>query len=84
MQEFLTPHGFRSAVMKADQVAPDKREAWVAIQVAQGVDVLICHPWLVQTWLDLIDFLTIVWFETDYEQAAEEAASLSGSWRMWG
>ena len=84
MQEFLTPHGFRSAVMKADQVAPDKREAWVAIQVAQGVDVLICHPWLVQTWLDLIDFLTIVWFETDYPQAAEEAASLSGSWRMWG
>ncbi len=29
MQAFLTRHGFRSAVMQADQVAPDKREAWM-------------------------------------------------------
>ena len=36
-------------MVKADAVAPDKREAWVTKQVAQGVDVLICHPRLVQT-----------------------------------
>ena len=81
MQAFLTRHGFRSAVMKADQVAPDKREAWVAKQVAQGVDVLICHPRLVQTGLDLIDLPTIVWFETDYSVYTMRQASRR-SWRI--
>ena len=46
-------------------VAPDKREAWVADKVKQGIDVLICHPRLVQTGLDLIDFPTIAWYETE-------------------
>ena len=81
MQAFLTKHGFRSAVMKADAVAPDKREAWVANQVAQGVDVLICHPRLVQTGLDLIDFPTICWFETDYSVYTMRQASRR-SWRI--
>ena len=44
MDDILTRHGFRVAVMKADAVAPDRREAWVADRVKQGVDVLICHP----------------------------------------
>ena len=81
MQAFLTRHGFRSAVMKADAVAPDKREAWVANQVAQGIDVLICHPRLVQTGLDLIDFPTICWFETDYSVYTMRQASRR-SWRI--
>ena len=81
MQAFLTKHGFRSAVMKADAVAPDKREAWVAKQVAQGIDVLICHPRLVQTGLDLIDFPTICWFETDYSVYTMRQASRR-SWRI--
>ena len=81
MQAFLTENGFRSAVMKADAVAPDKREAWVANQVAQGIDVLICHPRLVQTGLDLIDFPTICWFETDYSVYTMRQASRR-SWRI--
>ena len=44
MDDMLTRHGFRVAVMKADAVAPDRREAWVADRVKQGIDVLICHP----------------------------------------
>ena len=44
MDDILTRHGFRVAVMKADAVAPDRREAWVADRVAEGIDVLICHP----------------------------------------
>ena len=59
MNDILTRHGFRVAVMKADAVAPDKREAWVADRVKQGIDVMICHPRLVQTGLDLIDFQTL-------------------------
>ena len=47
-------------------VAPDRREAWVADRVDEGIDVLICHPRLVQTGFDLIDFPTVVWFETGF------------------
>ena len=81
MNDILTRHGFRVAVMKADAVAPDKREAWVADRVKQGIDVMICHPRLVQTGLDLIDFQTLVWFETDYSVYVMRQASRR-SWRI--
>ena len=81
MDDILTRHGFRVAVMKADAVAPDKREKWVADRVKQGIDVLICHPRLVQTGLDLIDFPTIVWDEIDYSVYVMRQASRR-SWRI--
>ena len=81
MDETLTRHGFRVAVMKADAVAPDRREAWVADRVKQGIDVLICHPRLVQTGLDLIDFQTLCWYETDYSVYVMRQASRR-SWRI--
>ena len=81
MDEILTRHGFRVAVMKADAVAPDKREAWVADRVEKGLDVLICHPRLVQTGLDLIDFPTICWYETEFSvfQSTQKNTVLMGS-----
>ena len=81
MEDILTRHGFRVAVMKADAVAPERREAWVADKVKQGIDVLICHPRLVQTGLDLIDFPTICWAETDYSVYVMRQASRR-SWRI--
>jgi len=81
MDDILTRHGFRVAVMKADAVAPDRREKWVADRVKQGLDVLICHPRLVQTGLDLIDFPTLCWFETDYSVYVMRQASRR-SWRI--
>ena len=81
MDDILTQHGFRVAVMKADAVAPNRREAWVADRVQEGIDVLICHPRLVQTGLDLIDFPTIVWDETDYSVYVVRQASRR-SWRI--
>ena len=66
MEQFLSQHGFKVAVLKADTVAPDRREAWVADRVKQGIDVMICHPRLVQTGLDLIDFPTLIWYETEF------------------
>ncbi len=81
MDDILTRHGFRVTVMKADAVAPNRREAWVADKVKQGIDVLICHPRLVQTGLDLIDFPTIVWDETDYSVYVVRQASRR-SWRI--
>ncbi len=81
MSDILAKHGFRVAVMKADAVAPDRREAWVEQKVKEGIDVLICHPRLVQTGLDLIDFPTIVWAETDYSVYTMRQASRR-SWRI--
>ena len=81
LRDILERHGFSAAVMKADAVAPDRREAWVADRVAQGTDVLICHPRLVQTGLDLIDFPTICWYETDYSVYVMRQASRR-SWRI--
>ncbi len=80
MDDILTRHGFRVAVMKADAVAPNRREAWVADKVKQGIDVLICHPRLVQTGLDLIDFQTIVWGEVEFSvfQSTEKGTVLVG------
>ena len=81
MDDMLTRHGFRVAVMKADAVAPERREASVADKVKQGIDVMICHPRLVQTGLDLIDFPTICWDETDYSVYVVRQASRR-SWRI--
>ena len=81
MDDMLTRHGFRVAVMKADAVAPERREAWVADRVKQGIDVMICHPRLVQTGLDLIDFPTLIWHETDYSVYVMRQASRR-SWRI--
>ena len=81
MDEFLTRHGFRVAVMKADAVPPERRESWVAQRVEEGVDVLVCHPRLVQTGLDLVEFPTICWYETDYSVYTMRQASRR-SWRI--
>ena len=47
----------------------------------QCIDVLICHPRLVQTGLDLIDFPTIVWDETEFSvfQSTQKSTVLMGS-----
>ena len=81
LSAMLERHGFRAAVMKADRVEPSRREAWVAQRVEEGVDVLICHPRLVQTGLDLIQFPTICWYETDYSVYTMRQASRR-SWRI--
>ena len=53
----------------------------MADKVKKGIDVLICHPRLVQTGLDLIDFPTIVWGEVDYSIYVMRQASRR-SWRI--
>ena len=81
MEEFLSRHGFTVAVMKADAVPPERRESWVAQRVEEGVDVVVCHPRLVQTGLDLVEFPTICWYETDYSVYTMRQASRR-SWRI--
>ena len=81
VQQALTDHGFTAHTLKATTVTSDKREQWLSDKVASGADVIITNPRLVQTGLDLIDFPTIVWFETDYSVYTMRQASRR-SWRI--
>jgi len=57
------------------------REAWYARQVKDGVQVVICHPKLVETGLDLLDFPTIIFYESGYSLHTLRQASRR-SWRI--
>ena len=81
LKNALEKHSIPTAVLKSHTVPSEKREKWLLDQVAQGAQVLVCNPRLVQTGLDLIDFPTIVWFETDYSVYTMRQASRR-SWRI--
>lgn len=81
LRTILEREGFRVAVLKAGTVAADRREEWVVARVREGTDVLICHPRLVQTGLDLVDWPSICWVETEYSVYVMRQAS-QRSWRI--
>ena len=81
IEQFLNREGIRTAVLKSNTVKSERREEWVGRKVEEGVDVLVCNPRLVQTGLDLVDFPTIVWVETDYSVYTMRQASRR-SWRI--
>ncbi len=81
IEQFLNRENVRTAVLKSTTVKSERREEWVGNRVKEGLDVLICNPRLVQTGLDLVDFPTIVWFETDYSVYTMRQASRR-SWRI--
>lgn len=71
------------AVLTAD-VPPTEREDWIRRACAQGAQVLICHPRLVATGLDLTgetNFPTIIWAQTDWSLFLLRQASRR-SWRI--
>ena len=67
--------------MKSGSPTAAKRREWIDKQVKQGLDAMVCNPRLVQTGLDLIDFPTIIWYETDYSVYTTRQASRR-SWRI--
>jgi len=81
LSSLLERDGFRVAVLKSHTVQAKKREAWVAKEVEKGLDVLICHPRIVQTGLDLIAFPTLVFYQTEYSVYTLRQASRR-SWRI--
>ena len=72
--------GIKCAVMKAGSPAPERREQWIRQQVRNGAEALVCNPRLVQTGLDLPEFPTIVWYQTEYSTYTRRQASRR-SWR---
>jgi superfamily II DNA or RNA helicase len=80
LQRILTNEGIRSAVLRTS-VDTSKREAWYARQIKEGVQVVISHPKLVETGLDLLDFPTIIFYESGYSLHTLRQASRR-SWRI--
>jgi hypothetical protein len=62
-------------------VPTHKREAWYREQLRRGIDVAICHPKIVETGLDLLDFPTILFHETGYSLHTLRQSSRR-SWRI--
>ncbi len=79
ISDLLTKAGSRVAVLH-QSVAPVDREEWLADQVRRGVDVVVCNPKLVETGLDLIDFPTLIFYQTGYSLFTLRQASRR-SWR---
>ena len=82
LQRILSNEGIRTAVLRSS-VDTSKREAWYARQIKDGVQVVISHPKLVETGLDLLDFPTIIFSESGYSlhtlrQASRTKASGAG------
>jgi superfamily II DNA or RNA helicase len=81
LSNLLEREGLRVAVLKSHTVQAKKREAWVAKEVEKGVDVLICHPRIVQTGLDLIAFPTLMFYQAEFSVYTLRQASRR-SWRI--
>ncbi|MGA9883481.1 MAG: helicase-related protein [Candidatus Acidiferrales bacterium] len=80
LERILLDEGIRVALLTTD-VPPESRESWYERQLRAGVQAVICHPKLVQTGLDLIDFPTILFYETGYSIYVLRQASRR-SWRI--
>ncbi len=81
LKTLLEREGLRTAVLKSKTVSAKKREAWVEREVEKGVDIIICHPRIVQTGLDLIAFPTLLFYQVEMSVYTLRQASRR-SWRI--
>jgi hypothetical protein len=80
LETVLRQAGFRVAVLRSS-VATDKREEWYERQLQSGIEVVVCHPKLVETGLDLLALPTLYFYETGYSLHTLRQASRR-SWRI--
>ena len=81
LHSMLEENGLTTSVLRSDTVDPDKRMEWLQKELKTGLDVLICHPQLVETGVDMLEFPSIIWYEADYNTARVRQASRR-SWRI--
>jgi hypothetical protein len=55
LERILSNEGIRVAVLTTE-VLPESREGWYDRQLREGVQAVICHPKLVQTGLDYVEY----------------------------
>jgi hypothetical protein len=80
LERVLRQAGLRVAVLRPT-VPTLKRELWYEKQLKEGVEVVVCHPKLVETGLDLLAFPTLYFYETGYSLHTLRQASRR-SWRI--
>ena len=80
LERVLRQAGLRVAVLRAT-VPTLKRELWYEKQLKDGVHVVVCHPKLVETGLDLLAFPTLYFYQTGYSLHTLRQASRR-SWRI--
>ncbi len=80
LETVLRREGIRVAILRSS-VPTDKREDWYDRQLKAGVEVVVCHPKLVETGLDLLAFPTLYFYETGYSLHTLRQASRR-SWRI--
>jgi superfamily II DNA or RNA helicase len=80
LEQLFRAEGIRAAILRAS-VPTHRREAWYREQLRRGIDVALCHPKIVETGLDLLDFPTILFHETGYSLHTLRQASRR-SWRI--
>jgi superfamily II DNA or RNA helicase len=80
LEHLLRCEGIRVSVLRAS-TPTHRRETWYREQLRRGIDAAICHPKIVETGLDLLDFPTILFHETGYSLHTLRQASRR-SWRI--
>jgi len=80
LKDILARNGIRAEILRS-QVKPELREEWLREKVQQDIQVIIGNPILVQTGLDLLDFPTIIFYQTGYSIFTLRQASRR-SWRI--
>ena len=65
LERILAQEGIQVAILTSD-VATDKREAWFAKRIREGVQVTICHPKIIETGIDLISHTCLIFYQTGY------------------
>ena len=80
LEQLFRAEGIRASILRAS-VPTHRREAWYREQLRRGIDVAICHPKIVETGLDLLDFPTILFHETGYSLHTLRQSSRR-SWRI--
>jgi len=80
LERILAREGLRVAVLTSD-VPPEKREAWIAQKIREGVQVTISHPKIIETGIDLMNHASLIFFESGYSLHTLRQASRR-SWRI--
>ncbi len=74
LKHVLESSGFRVAHLTV-KVPPRQREAWYAKRAEEGAQIVLAHPKLVETGLDILDFPTFYFYETGHSLHVMRQAS---------
>ena len=78
----MLERGYTPLILRSNTVSVEKREAWVKNKMSSGeYNVMIANPNLIKTGLDLIEFPTLIFFQTGYSIYTLRQASRR-SWRI--